>query len=217
MSDFHKRRVVMVDTQVRPSDVTKYPIINAMLDVPREDFVPDDLREAAYADAPVTLAPGRVLMEARTFAKMLDAISVGPDELVLDLGTGYGYGAAVLAKIADFVVALEEDETLSAEAEARLGEAEIDNVAVMTGPLVEGAAKHGPYDVVFIEGAVEQIPDAIGEQLREGGRIVAIFAEGNLGVVRLGQKIDGVLNWRFEFNGTAPVLPGFSKATEFAL
>lgn len=217
MSDFHKRRVVMVDTQVRPSDVTKYPIIDAMLDVPREDFVPEDLREAAYADAPVALAPGRVLMEARTFAKMLDAISVGPEELVLDLGTGYGYGAAVLAKIADFVVALEEDETLSAEAEARLGEAEVDNVAVITGPLTEGAAKHGPYDVIFIEGAVEQVPDAIAEQLREGGRIVAIFSEGNLGIARLGQKIDGVLNWRFEFNGTAPVLPGFTKATEFAL
>ncbi len=217
MSDFQKRRVMMVDTQVRPSDVTKYPIINAMLSVPREDFVPDELREAAYADAPVTLAPGRALIEARTFAKMLDAVSVGSEELVLDIGTGFGYSAAVLARLGDFVVAVEEDDALAGEAEARLAQADVDNVAVITGPLTAGAAKHGPYDVIILEGAVEVIAPALIDQLSEGGRMVAIFADGNLGTVRLGQKIDGTMNWRFAFNGTAPILPGFAKETEFAL
>lgn len=217
MSDFQKRRVMMVDTQVRPSDVTKYPIINAMLSVPREDFVPDDLREAAYADAPVTLAPGRALIEARTFAKMLDAVSVGSEELVLDIGTGFGYSAAVLARLGDFVVAVEEDDALAGEAEARLAQADVDNIAVITGPLTAGAAKHGPYDVIILEGAVEVIAPALIDQLSEGGRMVAIFADGNLGTVRLGQKIDGTMNWRFAFNGTAPILPGFAKETEFAL
>lgn len=217
MSDFQKRRTMMVDTQVRPSDVTKYPIIDAMLSVAREDFVPQEQREAAYADMQVPLGGPRMLLEPRTFAKMLDAISVGPDEMVLDLGAGMGYGAAVLAHMADFVVAVEADEALAAEAEERLAQADVDNVAVITGPLAEGAAKHGPYDAILIEGAVEVLPDAIADQLREGGRIVSVFAEGNLGLVRLGQKVDGTISWRFEFNATAPILAGFEARKEFAL
>lgn len=217
MSDFAKRRTMMVDTQVRPSDVTKYPIISAMLAVAREDFVPDDAREAAYADVQVELAPGRVLLEPRTLGKMLDAVSLSASEMVLVVGAGLGYSAAILSQIADFVVALEEDDALAAEAESRLSDAGYDNVAVMNGPLAEGNAKNGPYDAVFVEGAVDQIPDALIEQTREGGRIIAIFRDGNVGAVRVGYKIDGRVSWRFAFNATAPVLPGFEKVTEFAL
>ncbi|MGR3363857.1 MAG: protein-L-isoaspartate O-methyltransferase family protein [Maritimibacter harenae] len=217
MSDFQTRRTMMVDTQVRPSDVTKYPIIDAMLAVPREDFVPDDQREAAYAEEQIELAPGRVLLEARTFAKMLDTLSIQPDEVVLDLAAGLGYGAAVLARLGDFVVALEEDEDLAGEAESRLAGEGVDNVAVITGPLVEGAAKHGPYDVILVEGAVENLPETITDQLRENGRIVALFSEGSLGIVRIGRKIDGAVNWRFAFNASAPTLPGFERAKDFAL
>ncbi|MBV7410363.1 protein-L-isoaspartate O-methyltransferase [Maritimibacter sp. DP1N21-5] len=216
MSDTSQRRTMMVDTQVRPSDVTKYPIIDAMLTVPREQFVPDGQAEAAYADTLIALGAGRVMVEPRTFAKMLDAVSVQPDELILSVGGGLGYTAAVLARMAEFVVAV-EDEDLASEAESRLSDAGIDNVAVIAGPLVDGAAKHGPYDVIFVEGAIEFLPRALEEQVAEGGRIVAIFADGNLGTVRVGQKVDGHLNWRFAFNASAPVLPGFSKAKEFAL
>lgn len=217
MSDFQTRRTMMVDTQVRPSDVTKYPIIDAMLAVPREDFVPDDQREAAYAEEQIELAPGRVLLEARTFAKMLDTLSIQPDEVVLDLAAGLGYGAAVLARLGDFVVALEEDEDLAGEAESRLAGEGVDNVAVITGPLIEGAAQHGPYDVILVEGAVENLPETITDQLRENGRIVALFSEGSLGIVRIGRKIDGAVNWRFAFNASAPTLPGFERAKDFAL
>ena len=216
MSDFSQRRTMMVDTQVRPSDVTKYPIIDAMLTVPREAFVPDGQRDAAYADVLVPLGAGRVMIEPRSFAKMLDALSVQPSELVLVVGAGLGYGAAVLARLGEFVVALEED-ALAGEAESRLSEAGIDNVAVIPGTLTEGAAKHGPYDVIFVEGAIEALPESLAGQLREGGRIVAIFADGNLGTVRIGQKIDGHINWRFAFNASAPLLPGFARAKDFAL
>lgn len=217
MSDFASRREMMVDTQVRPSDVTKYPIIDAMLSVPREGFVPDELREAAYAELPIALAKGRVALEPRTLAKMLDAVDIQPDELVLDLGCGLGYSAAVVARLADFVVAVEADEALASEAESRLAEAEADNVAVINGPLSEGDAKHGPYDVIIIEGAVEQIPVALETQLKDGGRITCIFSEGNLGVVRVGYKLDGKITWRFAFNASMPVLPGFEKETAFSL
>ena len=217
MTDFRLRRVTMVDTQVRPSDVTKFPIIDAMLTIPREVFVPDDRREAAYVGDSIAIAPGRVVLEARTLAKMLDALDIQPDELVLDLGCGLGYSAAVIARLAEAVVALEEDAALAAEAEARLAAEGIDNAAVICGPLAAGAAKHGPFDVITVEGGVEQVPDALIAQLKDGGRIAAIFMEGALGAVKIGYKIDGAVTWRFAFNATAPVLPGFAARRSFAL
>ena len=217
MNDSQALRTMMVDTQVRPSDVTKYPIIEAMLAVPREHFVPDALRAAAYADAPVDLGGGRAMLEPRTLAKILDAIDIGGEDLVLDLGAGLGYGAAVMARMAEFVVALEEDEDLASEAETRIGAEGIDNVAVITGPLADGDARHGPYDVIVIEGAVQQIPFPILDQIKDGGRIVAIFDGHNLGTVRIGYRVGADVDWRSAFDAAATVLPGFSATPEFAL
>lgn len=217
MSDFAARRTMMVDTQIRPSDVTKFPIIDAMLSVPREAFVPDERRDVAYAGRNVDLGQNRVVLEPRTLAKMLDALNVQADELVLDLGCGLGYSAAILARMADFVVAVEEDEALAAEAQTALSEAGADNVAVIAGPLVDGNAKHGPYDVILVGGAVEDMPETILDQLKEGGRIAAIFADGMLGTVRIGYKVDNAIAWRFSFNAGAPVLPGFEVQQAFVL
>jgi protein-L-isoaspartate(D-aspartate) O-methyltransferase len=178
MVDYAKQRVTMVDTQVRPSDVTKFPIIDAMLDVPREAFVPDARREMAYVGGPIEVAPGRVLLDGRTIAKMLDAADLEPGDVVLDIGCGLGYCTALLAHIADAVVAVEQDESLAAEAESNLSEHGIDNAAVVTGPLAEGHAKAGPYDAIMIFGGVEDLPGALLDQLRDGGRIVAIFMSG---------------------------------------
>jgi protein-L-isoaspartate(D-aspartate) O-methyltransferase len=216
MQDFATRRTMMVDTQVRPNDVTKFPIIEAMLSVPREEFVPAARREAAYVGENVEIAPGRVLLEPRNFAKMLDALDIQPTDLVLDIGCGLGYSAAVIARMAEAVVALEED-GLAAQAEATLAQAGADNAAVVAGDLAAGSAKHGPYDVIIIEGAVETVPEAILAQLKEGGRIAALFMENALGTVRIGHKIDGELSWRYAFNAAAPLLPGFAAAKGFVL
>lgn len=217
MTDFAARRLMMVDTQVRPSDVTKYPIIEAMLNVPREVYVPADKREAAYVGENIGLGQGRVVLEARTLAKLLDALDIQPAETVLDLGCGLGYSTAVIARMAEAVVAVEEDEQLAAEAQSTLSVQGVDNAAVIVGKLAEGAAKAGPYDVIMLQGAVEVVPDALAAQLREGGRIGAIFMEGAVGVVRVGYKIDGVITWRQAFNASAPVLPGFSARRSFTL
>lgn len=217
MADFAARRRTMVDTQVRPSDVTKFPIIDAMLSVQREMFVPADAREAAYVSENVSLGNGRVVLEPRSLAKMLDILDIQPDELVLDLGCGLGYSSAVIARLAEAVVAVEEDGAMAAEAQDLLSQGGIDNVAVIEAQMAAGAPKHGPYDVITVQGAVERIPDAITDQLRDGGRIVALFMDGALGVCRIGYKIDGVVTWRFVFNAGAPVLPGFERQRAFML
>lgn len=217
MTEFAFRRTMMVDTQVRPSDVTKFPIIEAMLAVPREVYVPADKREAAYVGENVQIAGGRVLLEARTLAKMLDALNIQPDEAVLDLGCGLGYSTAVIARLADAVVAVEEDEALATEAQRTLSSEGVDNAAVVVGALTQGAAKAGPYDVITIQGGVETIPESLLAQLKEGGRIAALFMEGALGAVRIGYKIDGQVTWRHAFNAAAPVLPGFAARRGFTL
>lgn len=215
MTDFATRRRVMVDTQVRPSDVTKFPIIDAMLRIPRELFVPDSEAEAAYAGRNLHMSKDRVVLEPRTLAKMLDALGLDQDDLVLDIGAGLGYSSAVIARIAEAVVAVEEDEGFASEAQVLLGE-HADNVLLHTGPLVDGAAAHGPYDAIVVEGGVAVLPDSITDQLKDGGRIACVFMEGALGTVRIGWKIDGALTWRFAFNASAPVLPGFEKKAAFA-
>ncbi|MDW3118904.1 protein-L-isoaspartate O-methyltransferase [Roseovarius pacificus] len=217
MTDYSARRTVMVDTQIRPSDVTKFPIIDAMMSVPREAFVPRNLREAAYIGENIDLGGGRVVMEPRTLAKMLDALDIQGDELVLDIGCALGYSSAVMARMAEAVVAVEENADMAGEAQGLLAENGADNVVLHEGPLGQGAAEHGPYDVIVLQGAVEHLPDALLDQLKDGGRIACLFMEGALGVVRIGYKIDGEMTWRFSFNAGAPVLPGFERHAAFTL
>lgn len=215
MVDYAQARETMVDRQVRPADVTLYPIIAAMLEVPRERFVPEALRPVAYLGEHVPLAPGRVLLDPRVFAKLLDALNIGPDDLVLDVGCGYGYSTAVLARMAEAVVAVEADPGLAAEAEALLPAEGVDTAVVVAGPLEAGVPAHGPYDAMILEGAVEVMPPALEAQLKPGGRVAAIFVEGARGQARLGLRTETGIAWRRIFDATAPVLPGFAAAKAF--
>lgn len=217
MSDFAMRRTTMVDTQVRPNDVTRFPVIEAMLAVPMEDFVPASRRAVAYSGENLDLGRGRVLLEPRTLGKMIDMLDLQPGNLVLDLGCGYGYSSALIARMVQAVVAIEDDGEMAPEAERRLNEAGIFNVAVLNAPLAQGAPKQAPYDAILIGGGVEEVPPAILAQLKEGGRIAALFLEGALGVVRIGHCINGRVNWRHGFNALAPLLPGFRRERGFTL
>lgn len=217
MTDYTALRTTMVDTQVRPSDVTKFTVIEAMLSIPREAFVPRDKRDAAYIGEHVSLDAGRVVLDPRVLAKMLDAADIQNDELVLDIGAGLGYSSAVIARMAEAVVAVEDDAARVEDAQTTLAEQGVDNVIMHEGPLTEGAADHGPYDVIVLQGAVEILPDSLTAQLKEGGRIISLEQDGALGTVRIGYLLNGELNWRFAFNASAPVLPGFEKHSAFTL
>ena len=217
MQDFETLRRTMVDTQVRPNDVTEYPIIDAFLRLPRERFVPAGLEPAAYLGENLSLGEGRVMLEPRTLAKMLDALDVRPDDLALVVGAGTGYAAAALARLAAAVVAVEEDPALASEARGALSEIGADTVILEEGPLADGAAAHGPYDVLLIEGGVETVPEALLAQVKEGGRIAALFVAGEFGEVRIGHRRAGGTDWRPAFNAGAPLLHPFRKALSFTL
>ncbi len=217
MTDYAAARLAMVDCQVRPSDVTAYPIIDALLTVKKEEFVPANRRSIAYAGDHIELAPGRVVLDGRTLGKMLDAIMIDADDLVLDLGCGMGYVAAVLGRLGATIVAVESDEDMAAAATEALANEQAFNVIVETGALASGAPDHGPYDAIFVEGAIETLPEAIEGQLKIGGRVVAIVVDGVVGQARVGVKTESGITWRRAFDATAPVLPGFEveKAFEF--
>ena len=217
MTDYQTRRKTMVDTQIRPSDVTKFPIIEAFLSVPREKFVPDGKREAAYIGENFKIGQSRVILEPRTLAKLLDALDIRNDELVLDIGPGLGYSSAVISPMAEVVIAVEDDSTMASEAEEILAEVGADNVVIQIGKLEDGAPEHGPYDVIILQGGVEEIPSSILKQLKHGGRVGAIFIEEGLGTAKIGFKLNDKINWRYCFNAAAPVLPGFFKQKDFVL
>ena len=217
MTDFEARRRTMVDTQVRPSDVTRFPIIDAMLTVPRENFVPDAYRETAYIGEHIPLSRDRVVLEPRLLAMILDALDLTGDDLVLDLGSAYGYSAAVIAHIAQAVIAVEEDEDLASESQTLLSDYGADNVIVEQGIMAEGAAEHAPFDVIIVEGGVETVPQALTDQLKEGGRMAAVFCEGALGTLKIGHRHNGKMTWREEFNAGVPVMPGFARERAFTL
>lgn len=217
MTDYKMRRQIMVDNQVRPSDVTKFPVIDALLNIPREKFVPDGKREAAYLGENLSIGPSRFILEPRTLAKLLDALDIKNNELVLDIGSGLGYSAAVISRMAELVIAVEQDKGFAAEAEEILSEAGADNVVVQVNKLEDGAPQHGPYDVILLQGGVEEIPSSILNQLKNGGRIGAIFIEEGLGTARIGYKFNDNVNWKYSFNASVPILEGFLKQKDFVL
>ncbi|SOH93393.1 protein-L-isoaspartate(D-aspartate) O-methyltransferase [Monaibacterium marinum] len=215
MTDFKAARTAMVDCQIRPSDVTRFPIIQAMLTVPREEYLPSEAQAIAYMGEHVDIGAGRVCLDPRVLAKLIDALAIQPHDLVLDIGCGHGYSTAIIARIAEAVVALEEDESLADAASSTLAAQGVDNAVVERGPLAAGAASHGPYDVIVFQGGVESLPTDIVDQLRPNGRIAMIQMDGALGVAKLGVKGANGITWRRSFDATAPVLPGFSAEKAF--
>lgn len=211
MVDYARARRTMVDCQVRPSDVTDLRIIAALLDVPREQFVPEAKRSIAYLDidVPVSDTGPRALLKPMVFSKLLQAASISAGDHVLDVGSATGYSAAVLGKLAGDVVALEDDSTLTKAAGIEGG------VSAVSGPLADGWAKGAPYDVILLEGACESIPDALFTQLKDGGRLLAVVGAGPAGKAMIYRKAGEHVSAVPLFDAAAPMLPGFSKAQAF--
>jgi len=205
-------RLHMIDSQIRPSDVTDPQVLAAFGAVAREGYVPRAARALAYADVPVEVAPGRFLLEPRCFAKLLQLAAITPEDRILDVGCATGYSSAVLARLGGKVVALEQDADLLRIANDGLS---LGNLTLVQGALIEGAKAEGPYDVIIVEGAIEQTPDTLLSQLAEGGRLVAVMNDGPQGNATLFLKENGGIGRRAAFDAAAPVLAGFKKAMGF--
>ena len=202
----------MIDSQIRPSDVTDPHILAAFAAVARENFVPRAARALAYADVPVEVAPGRFMLEPRCFAKLLQLAAITPDDRILDVGCATGYSAAVLARLGGQVIALEQDADLLRIASDGLATT---GITLVQGGLIEGARAEGPFDVIIVEGAIEQVPETLLSQLDEGGRLVAVMNDGPQGKATLFLKEHGGIGRRAVFDAAAPVLAGFKKAMGF--
>lgn len=209
-------RQIMVDRQVRPSDVTRPELVDAMLAVPREAFLPRAKRAVAYAGEHVELAPGRVELDPRVFAKMVDAAEPSPSDLTLVVGLGHGYAAAIFSRLGGAVVGLECAPDLAAAAKNALAEGGFDNVVVAEGPLEAGSAEYAPYNVIFVNGAVSGgAADALEAQLAENGRLVCIRMSGVAGVCEVAVQSGGAIGRRAAFDAAAPVLPGLVENAGF--
>lgn len=216
------QRKNMVDSQVRPSDVTDRRIARAMLEVPREGFVAAEQRPIAYMDgnlnvSPEGVRPVRALLAPRTLAKMIQYMALEPDAIVLDVAPATGYSSAVLAGIARKVVVLESDAKLADLAKAALDALSITNVEVHTGAFANGLAAKGPYDAILIGGKVADVPQGLLNQLKDGGRLVAILDVNGVGKACEWRRYAMNVDRRDLFDAEAPILPGFEPVAQFVL
>jgi protein-L-isoaspartate(D-aspartate) O-methyltransferase len=224
MTDFSVQRLNMVESQVRPSDVTDQRILRAMQEVPRELFVPAQLAPLAYIDDPVPVTRARPkggeprsLLPPRTLAKLVQLLDIKADSVVLDVGCATGYSTAVLARLADRVVALESDPDLVRTAKNVLASLGVSNVMVVEGALAGGAAAHERFDAILLNGAVPSVPAALFDGLADGGRLAAMLRRGPLCRAYLWRRSGSTLDEEPAFEAAAAPLPGFEEPPQFAL
>lgn len=221
MSDFAVSRLNMVESQIRPSDITDRRIIRAMLALPREEFVPQRSKPVCYMDQDLLLPasePGqahRFLLAPRSQAKLAQALELDETKTVLDLACASGYSTALLSSLAKQVIAVEADEEVGEVAQEMLKRLAISNAQLRIAPLVDGAPDDGPYDAILINGAVDFVPNSLLDQLKDGGRLIGVLAAPGIGRatewVRTGSRVGQAAM----FDLTAPKLPEFSKAVGF--
>lgn len=209
MTDFTQARKAMVDSQLRTSGITDRRLLNAMERIPREQFVPEARRSLAYIDAEhmlVEARDGRALPAPAPFARLVQLAAVGAGDRVLDVGCGLGYSTAVLAALAAEVVGVEETSVLAELARRNLESLGASNAQVVEAPLMAGAPKWGPYDVIVLEGEVVSVPEALQAQLAEGGRLVAVLRGAGVGVAHRFVRAGDDVASRAEFDASMPPL-----------
>lgn len=215
MADFTLQRTNMVESQVRPSDITDRRIIRAMLDVARERFCPATSAATAYMDLDVKVNPTRSLTAPRVLAKLIQGLDLAETDHVLHVGAATGYSSAILARLATNITALEVDAGLAVALAKNIVEQELKSVTAVTGALVAGHATGAPYDAILIDGCIADVPLALFDQLRDGGRMVAVIGVGRVGRITRWQRRGSAVDSRILGDAGAPPLPGFDKAATF--
>lgn len=216
LSNEYQQRQSMLTGQILPNRVTTEGVLSAINAVERESYVPTSLKGVAYTDASIPLGHGRFMLEPMKLGRLIDAAEIKSTDVILDVGCGSGYSSAVLSKLGEVVVGLESNDELFDKATENLNSQGVDNAVVVKGDLSEGVEKQGPFDVIFINGAVEVLPSDLITQLADGGRLVTVYVEDGVGhgykMQRTGEEVEGYNL----FDAMVPVLPEFSKNEDFA-
>lgn len=205
----------MVDAQLRPNRVLDGALLRAMAEIPREAFVPERLVTVAYVDEDLEVARGRYLLEPRVFARLVQDLAIAPSHRVLDVGCGTGYSTAVLARLASRVIGLEVDGDLATRTSRLLARLDLANTFISVGSLAAGERANAPYDRIMVEGAVEQVPDALKQQLADGGRLAAVVRAGGVGKATIVERHGEAFGVREVFDAATPLLPGMTKPRGF--
>ncbi|MAU41866.1 MAG: protein-L-isoaspartate O-methyltransferase [Kordiimonas sp.] len=215
MTSFAQARSHMVEGQIRPNKVTDEALLDVMAAIPREKFVPKPLQGVAYLDEDLLVGDNRYMMEPMVFARLLDAANIKETDVVLDIACGRGYSSAVLSKLSEAVVALEDNEELANYATDQLAEIGCDNVAVVTRDLTKGYPEQGPYDIILINGLVEHVPSELIDQLSPEGRLLCVMAINGVGKACLFTNFNGVKGRREIFEASVPALESFTQEKGF--
>jgi len=206
--DYAAARRVMIESQLRPTGVVDPAIVGAFAAVERENFVPESLRPLAYADRAIALGDGRFLTPPSALGKLLMQMMPRSGQRALVVGAASGYSAEVLRRMGLDVIALDSSPGLAADAR-ELG------LNVVEGPLDEGWKKGAPYDQILIDGAVEQIPEAIVRQLADGGRLGAALIDRGVTRLIVGRKVGDAFGYLSVADAGMPALPGFNRPRAF--
>lgn len=210
-----KSRISMVDNQIRPADVTNYALLSAFLNVPREIYVPNDQAALAYGEHEVAISSDRKMMTPRCLGRIVESVTPKATDEVLLIGAGLGYEAAIIGALTQTVIAVESDKKLAKKAEENLTSQGVDNAIVVEGKLQAGAPKSGPYDIVIFNGAVQEVPKAILDQLKPNGRLLTILEKDRVYAAYLMQMRNGHSASELLFHASAPILSKFTKKAEF--
>jgi len=216
MFDFAVSRQHMVDGQIRTNDVTDLRIIRAFKSVPRESFIPKAKQAIAYSDVHINV-DGRTVMRPRDFGKMLQALDIKPTDVALDIGCARGYSTAVLAQLCETVVSLEVTDEMVERATSELVKADIMNAAVVKGDLKAGAREHGPFDIIFVNGAVSEVPQSWYDQLAMGGRLAVVLLDGPVGHAVIFSRGKEAIGKTVICDANIPLMDGFQREAVFQL
>ncbi len=215
--DYTRARLTMVENQLRPHQIDDPRLLGAMREVPREHFLPKSLRPVAYADEDLLLPTGGHLIEPLALARMIQAAQIEPQEVVLLLGCTTGYAAAVLARLAATVILVQPEPAAAQQVETLLEDLGVDNVVVaVSDDPNAGQPSQAPFDVILLVGAVDAMPPALGEQIGEGGRMVAVIDDGRVGKLSVFTRLHGVIGRQVLFDARIPRLAGLERGAEFA-
>jgi len=215
--DYATARKNMIEGQMRPNRVIDEALLASIAEAPRERFVPEGLRSVAYVDEDLRLGPDRSLMEPVVLARLLQELTLTPGDAVLDIASGTGYAAAIMARLAGSVFALESDEALQVRATELFGDLALDNIVPVEGDLRVGCPEHAPFNAILIEGAIDDVPPAILDQLADGGRLAAVVVWNGVGRATLYRRDGQHLSRRFLFDANVPVLKEFRTPPAFRL